>query len=197
MRVFRYSRALSWTVGLGLAQVGEFAFVIAKAGQHSGNLSAESFSLMIAVTVVSMVATPAFFWIGEFISKGSQAEDPLETSNVIEHEVPIVVRVEEVEDIDTLSSLTVEEIVQPQLEVGLEMVRQSLLSLGIDEARVFTLLGQLRAERYEPMRHPNNRLLNDARFLTASKFLEFLWIEINDTSPLVNVSISGSGMRER
>jgi CPA2 family monovalent cation:H+ antiporter-2 len=247
---------------------------------------------MIAVTVVSMVATPAFFWLGELISKGSQAEGPLEISHVIEHavpltghviiigggvvgqyvarvlktfeiphtvvendyktvtqmrdknvgvvfgdasrptileaaglkearlvvvtttndhilppivgeirrarhDVPIVVRVEEVEDIDTLSSLTVEEIVQPQLEVGLEMVRQSLLSLGIDEARVFTLLGQLRAERYEPMRHPNNRLLNDARFLTASKFLEFLWIEINDTSPLVNVSISGSGMRER
>ncbi len=247
MRLFRYNRAFSWTVGLGLAQVGEFAFVIAKAGQHSGNLSAESFSLMIAVTVVSMVATPAFFWFGEFISKGSQAEGPLETSHVIEHavplaghviivgggvvgqyvarvlktfdipytvvendyktvtqmrdknvgvvfgdasrptileaaglkearlvvvtttndhilppiveeirrarhDVPIVVRVEEVEDIDTLSSLTVEEIVQPQLEVGLEMVRQSLLSLGIDGARVFTLLGQLRAERYEPMK---------------------------------------------
>jgi CPA2 family monovalent cation:H+ antiporter-2 len=115
----------------------------------------------------------------------------------VRRDVPVVVRVEEVEDIDTLSSLTVEEIVQPQLEVGLEMVRQSLLSLGIDEARVFTLLGQLRAERYEPMRHPNNRLLNDARFLTASKFLEFLWIEINEMSPLVNVSIGGSDMRER
>jgi voltage-gated potassium channel Kch len=68
-------------------------------------------------------------------------------------DVPIVVRVEEVEDIDTLSSLTVNEIVQPQLEVGLEMVRQSLLSLGMDEARVFPLLGQLRAERYQPMIH--------------------------------------------
>ncbi len=292
MRLFRYNRAFSWTVGLGLAQVGEFAFVIAKAGQNSGNLSAESFSLMIAVTVVSMVATPAFFWLGEFISKGSQAEGPVETSHVIEHavplaghviivgggvvgqyvarvlktfeipytvvendyktvtqmrdnnmavvfgdasrptileaagltqarlvvitttndqilppivgeikrarrDVPIVVRVEEVEDIDTLSSLTVEEIVQPQLEVGLEMVRQSLLSLGIDEARVFTLLGQLRAERYEPMKHPNNRLLNDARFLTASKFLEFLWLEVAEASALANVSIGACGMRER
>jgi CPA2 family monovalent cation:H+ antiporter-2 len=248
MRVFRYNRAFSWTVGLGLAQVGEFAFVIAKAGQHSQNLSAESFSLMIAVTVVSMVATPAFFWLGEVLSRGAHSEGPVENSHFIEapiplrdhviiigggvvgqyvarvlktfeipytvveadyktvtrmrdnnvavvfgdasrptileaaglkdsrlvvitttndsilpsmvgeikdarRDVPIVVRVEEVEDIDTLSSLTVNEIVQPQLEVGLEMVRQSLLSLGMDEARVFPLLGQLRAERYQPMIH--------------------------------------------
>jgi CPA2 family monovalent cation:H+ antiporter-2 len=71
----------------------------------------------------------------------------------VRRDVPVVVRVEEVEDIDTLSSLTFDEIVQPQLEVGLEMVRQSLLSLGMDEARVFPLLGQLRAERYQPMIH--------------------------------------------
>ncbi|MEN9845012.1 MAG: hypothetical protein RIS36_159 [Pseudomonadota bacterium] len=251
MRVFRFNRAFSWMVGLGLAQVGEFAFVIAKAGEHSQNLSSESFSLMIAVTVLSMVATPAFFWLGEVFSRGLQNEGLLETSHVIDtavplrdhvvivgggvvgqyvarvlkafeiphtvvetdyktvtqmrdnnvavlfgdasrptilaaaglqharlvvvtttndsilpaivgeiravrRDVPIVVRVEEVEDIDTLASLTVDEIVQPQLEVGLEMVRQSLLSLNIDESRVFTLLGQLRAERYEPMKPKKN-----------------------------------------
>jgi CPA2 family monovalent cation:H+ antiporter-2 len=64
-------------------------------------------------------------------------------------DVPIVVRVEEVEDISTLSSLSVTEIVQPQLEVGLEMVRQSLLSLRIDEETVSSHLSQLRAERYK------------------------------------------------
>lgn len=68
-------------------------------------------------------------------------------------DIPVVVRVEEVDDIEMLSSLKVEEIVQPQLEVGLEMVRHSLLSLGIDVSRVSAILGQLRAERYEPMRH--------------------------------------------
>jgi CPA2 family monovalent cation:H+ antiporter-2 len=292
MRVFRYNRAFSWTVGLGLAQVGEFAFVIAKAGQHSQNLSAESFSLMIAVTVVSMVATPAFFWLGEILSRGSQSEGPVETSHVIEapiplrdhviivgggvvgqyvarvlktfeiphtvveadyktvtqmrdnniavvfgdasrptiveaaglqharlvvitttndnilpsmvgeiknvrRDVPIVVRVEEVEDIDSLSSLTVDEIVQPQLEVGLEMVRQSLLSLNIDESRVFTLLGQLRAERYEPMKPKNHHPSGDPRLATTSKFLEFLWMEVNQESAFANVSLEDCRMRER
>jgi CPA2 family monovalent cation:H+ antiporter-2 len=68
----------------------------------------------------------------------------------IRADVPIVVRVEEIEDVGALSRLDVTEIVQPQLEVGLEMVRQSLLSLGVEESRIFTVLGQLRAERYEP-----------------------------------------------
>jgi CPA2 family monovalent cation:H+ antiporter-2 len=292
MRVFRYNSAFSWTVGLGLAQVGEFAFVIAKAGQHSQNLSAEPFSLMIAVTVVSMVATPAFFWLGEIISRGSQSDGPVETSHVIDapvplrdhviiigggvvgqyvarvlktfeipytvieadyktvtrmrdnnvavvfgdasrptilaaaglqharlvvitttndkilpsivgeiksvrREVPIVVRVEEVEDIDSLSSLTVDEIVQPQLEVGLEMVRQSLLSLSIDESRVFTLLGHLRAERYEPMKPRNHHPSRDPRLATASKFLEFLWMEVTQESAFANLSLEDCRMRER
>ena len=292
MRVFRFNRAFSWGVGLGLAQVGEFAFVIAKAGEHSKNLSPESFSLMIAVTVFSMVATPALFWLGEIISRNSPADGHIEPCHVTEastpleghviiigggvvgqyvarvlktfeiphtvvendyktvtqmrdnkiavvfgdasrptileaaglkharlvvitttndtilppivseiksvrRDIPIVVRVEEVEDIDTLSSLTIDEIVQPQLEVGLEMVRQSLLSLGVDEAKVFTLLGQLRAERYQPMGQPYNRLMNDARIVTASKFLEFSWIEINEQNALANISIEESRMRER
>ena len=292
MMVFRYSRAFSWTVGLGLAQVGEFAFVIAKAGQHSQNLSAESFSLMIAVTVLSMVATPAFFWLGEILSRGSQSEGPVETPHVIDapvplrdhviivgggvvgqyvarvlktfeiphtvvetdyktvtqmrdnnvavvfgdasrltilaaaglqharlavitttndnilpsivgeiknvrRDIPIVVRVEEVEDIDTLSSLTVDEIVQPQLEVGLEMVRQSLLSLNIDESRVFTLLGQLRAERYEPMKPKNHHPSPDPRLAAASKFLEFLWMEVTHESEFANLPLEDCRMRER
>jgi CPA2 family monovalent cation:H+ antiporter-2 len=292
MRIFLYNRAFSWTVGLGLAQIGEFAFVIAKAGQNSNSLSAESFSLMLAVTVLSMVATPAFFWVGARISHGSQAEGGLEPSHAIEKpvpltnhviiigggvvgqyvarvlktfeipytvvetdyrtvtqmrddnvavvfgdalrptileaaglkdallvvitttndsilppivdeiknvrgDVPIVVRVEEVEDIDTLSSLTVDEIVQPQLEVGLEMVRQSLLSLGIEEARVFTLLGQLRAERYEPMKRSNHHPLSDPRFVTTAKILEFLWMDVQHESAFANLSLEECRIRER
>ncbi len=68
VRLFGYSRAFSWTIGLGLSQVGEFAFVIAKAGSASGALSHDTFALVIAITVVSMIATPAFFWLGEKLS---------------------------------------------------------------------------------------------------------------------------------
>jgi CPA2 family monovalent cation:H+ antiporter-2 len=230
-------------VGFGLAQVGEFAFVIVKAGRSSGYVSHDSFSLVIAVTVVTMIATPLLVLAGERMSQPgkhgdlegrsprlaspgalvdhvvvigggvvgqcvaralSSLEQPyvviesdhitvttmrkqgmsvtfgdgsqrmiLEGANIhsarlvivtttndhllplivaevkgLRPEIPIVVRVEEVEDIAALSSWKVDEIVQPQLEVGLEMVRQALRSLCVDEARALALLDKIRADRY-------------------------------------------------
>lgn len=289
MRVFGYSGGLAWTVGLGLAQVGEFAFVLAKIGRQVGNLSQESFSLVIAVTVLSMVATPALFWVGEKLSRVSSKDVAAEVSadgevpaplakhvviigggvvgryvarvlasfeiphTVIEfdyktttqlrdsgvpvvfgdasrptileaagisdarlvvitttndkilpmmvseikalsRDISVVVRVEEVEDIDTLSSLTIDEIVQPQLEVGLEMVRQSLVALGMSESRVFSLLGQLREERYQP--NKSGRSGSDSRMVAAAKILDFLWIEVHRESDVAHRTLEDCKMRE-
>jgi CPA2 family monovalent cation:H+ antiporter-2 len=69
---FGYSQAVSWLAGLGLSQIGEFAFLIAKAGNSSGQLSTNSFSLIIAVTVVSMIATPLLFWLAAKIASHSE-----------------------------------------------------------------------------------------------------------------------------
>jgi CPA2 family monovalent cation:H+ antiporter-2 len=76
VRLLGYSRAFAWTIGLGLSQVGEFAFVIAKAGSTSGALSHDTFALVIAVTVISMAATPAFFWLGDRLLGVSKIQPP-------------------------------------------------------------------------------------------------------------------------
>jgi len=289
--LFGYGAAVSLGVGLGLAQVGEFAFVVVNVGRESGVFSAESYSLMIAVTVVSMVLTPALFWtrslltqfvagrvresvlpweaprisnsghvvvvgagvVGRYIARVlSSLERPyvviesdykialqLRDSNVpvvfgdatrraildaagvstsslvvitstndqilpgvvgevrrIRPGLPVVVRVEEVEDVQTLSSLSVEEIVQPQFEVGLEMIRQSLLALKIEESQIFSLLGQLRADRYETSRF-SGFSDQSRRRLEASRSLELLWFEVEEGSRLVGLSLQGARLRER
>ncbi len=244
IRLLRYDGPTAVFAGLGLAQIGEFAFLILKEGVSTGSLSPTTFSLMIAVTIVTMVLTPTLFWIGDRLSSAVAINSPkshlevtqppllsnhviiiggglvghfvarvlstLDRAHVIiesdhkvvmqlrdrnahvvfgdasrrtileaagiEHanlvvvtikndrllpaiigevralrsDVPVVVRVEDVEDTSNLVSLQVNEVVQPQLEVGLEMVRQSLLALQVDESQIAPLLGQLRAERYEP-----------------------------------------------
>lgn len=58
----------AWAVGLGLSQVGEFAFVVANAGHQAGQLSDNSYSLMIAVAVLSMVLTPMLFLVARRLS---------------------------------------------------------------------------------------------------------------------------------
>ena len=53
-----YSFRVSVMVGLGLAQVGEFSFILAKEGVAQGLLSSSNYQTFLAVSIVSMIATP-------------------------------------------------------------------------------------------------------------------------------------------
>jgi CPA2 family monovalent cation:H+ antiporter-2 len=289
---FRFGFTMSVAVSLGLSQVGEFAFVIVNAARRAGSISNDAYAYMIAVTVFSMVITPALFSLSAAVCRLCQPKDVegedslsvigsdlerhvviigggvvgcyvsrvlkalarphlvvesdykiatqmrdqgmsvifgdgtrraiLDAAGVakcsllvvtttndsilpdiigevkrISNDLPIVVRVEEVEDVETLSSLKVEEIVQPQLEVGLEMVRQALLALHVDQLQIATLLGQLRADRYEPGRFMRGSTTELKRMVDASRILELLWLEVVAGSPLAGATVQSSGLRER
>ncbi len=51
-------------VGLMLSQVGEFSFVLAKAGADHGLLQGASYQLMLNVAVLTMALTPPAVWLG-------------------------------------------------------------------------------------------------------------------------------------
>lgn len=55
---FGYGNVIPLAVGLGLFQVGEFAFVLARVGLHAQSISAELFSLILTTAVVTMILTP-------------------------------------------------------------------------------------------------------------------------------------------
>ncbi len=57
-RLFRYGNAAPLAVGLGLSQIGEFSFVLARVGFSSGSIDADLYALILTVTLVTMVATP-------------------------------------------------------------------------------------------------------------------------------------------
>jgi len=57
-RLFRYRNVIPLAVGLGMFQVGEFSFVLARVGVSSGSISQEVFSLVLSVAVATMVLTP-------------------------------------------------------------------------------------------------------------------------------------------
>jgi CPA2 family monovalent cation:H+ antiporter-2 len=59
----RLSSKTALFVGLGLAQVGEFSFVLARQGVAQGVLNAAQYSLVLTTSVLTLVATPALFWI--------------------------------------------------------------------------------------------------------------------------------------
>src|SRR5215208_549050 len=57
-RAFGYGNIVPFAVGLGLFQVGEFSFVIARVGIDVGTLSSRTHSLALTTAVVTMALTP-------------------------------------------------------------------------------------------------------------------------------------------
>lgn len=57
-RVFGYGNIAPFAVGLGLFQVGEFSFVIAREGLNVGAISEETFSIGLTTAVITMSLTP-------------------------------------------------------------------------------------------------------------------------------------------
>ena len=57
-RVFRYGNVIPLAVGLGLFQVGEFSFVLARVGLSTGSISNDLYSLVLTAAILTMVLTP-------------------------------------------------------------------------------------------------------------------------------------------
>ncbi len=56
--VFKYHLKTALQVGLSLTQVGEFAFVVARVALSNGSINQETYSLILAVTILTMMLTP-------------------------------------------------------------------------------------------------------------------------------------------
>lgn len=69
-----YNMRISLAVGLTLSQVGEFSFVLARAGQGLGLISAQSFQLVLASSVLTMMLTPAMIWLGRKAASKSKPD---------------------------------------------------------------------------------------------------------------------------
>jgi CPA2 family monovalent cation:H+ antiporter-2 len=57
-RLFGYGNVVPFAAALGLFQVGEFSFVLARAGKAAGAVGDELYSLILTVAVVTMFLTP-------------------------------------------------------------------------------------------------------------------------------------------
>jgi CPA2 family monovalent cation:H+ antiporter-2 len=58
VRLFGYSGRVALLAGAGLFQIGEFSFILAQGGVDMGIMSAQSYSLIIASAIITMLLTP-------------------------------------------------------------------------------------------------------------------------------------------
>ncbi|HDP94687.1 MAG TPA: portal protein [Candidatus Aminicenantes bacterium] len=57
-RLFNYRNVIPLAVGLGLFQVGEFSFILARVGIANGSISHELYNLVLTVAILTMILTP-------------------------------------------------------------------------------------------------------------------------------------------
>ncbi len=89
-RLFRYGNVIPIAVGLGLFQVGEFTFVLARIGLSGGFIDAELYNLVLTVAVATMVLTPVLS--GQTsrlyeLKKRHFRKEPLQTINFASEEL--------------------------------------------------------------------------------------------------------------
>lgn len=63
--LFRHSMAVAVTAGVALANIGEFAFVLAKLALSRGVLAEDGFRLLVAAAIISMILTPYLMWLAD------------------------------------------------------------------------------------------------------------------------------------
>jgi monovalent cation:H+ antiporter-2, CPA2 family len=67
--MLRYPVRSSLLAGLGLAQIGEFSFLLAQQGQTSGLMGHDIFQMFINTSILSMLATPFLIQAGPWITR--------------------------------------------------------------------------------------------------------------------------------
>lgn len=84
-RLFGYINIIPLAVGFGLFQVGEFSFVIARVGLEVQAIDKDFYSLVLAISVLSMVATPFASALAAPLYKLKKrlfSYEPIQTENI-------------------------------------------------------------------------------------------------------------------
>ena len=68
----RQSRETALTIGAGLAQIGEFSFILATLGRTVGLLPEEAYQLIITGAIVSIAVNPLAFRAARMIGRSWQ-----------------------------------------------------------------------------------------------------------------------------
>lgn len=90
IRLLGFPNRIAAMTGLGLAQIGEFSFVLAKAGRGTDLLPAVDYQVFLAASIISMFATPfliaaapRFGYFVQRLTKDRAAVDPEESEEGI------------------------------------------------------------------------------------------------------------------
>ncbi len=291
-RLFGYRNVIPLAVGLGLFQVGEFSFVLARIGVASQSITSEFYNMFLTMAVVTMVLTPLISsqtsrlyslkkrWVqNEPLEALNFPEDELRNHVVIagcgrigmqiaemlqqlaipfvlveldqmrierakaagfpivygdgSHEVVqealrieraallvvtipgivvarsiisharkinsgirVVARMSDPDFFDVFNELQVTDLVYPEFEAGLEMIRQVLLYLRIPVPEIQHHTENLRHQLLSQAATPAEGYRTLGQMRAAEQQFDLQWVEIDTDNPLIEKSIAEAEIRK-
>ncbi len=112
-------------------------------------------------------------------------------------DLPIIVRAATTDGVTRLSKLGAHDVIHPELEGGLEIVRHTLLQLGFPLREVFEYTDAVRQDHYDAQVNSpeEHRLLHD--LMRAARGIEVIWFELSPDNLIVGQSLAEANLRAR
>ena len=110
-------------------------------------------------------------------------------------DLPIIARAASEEGTKRLTELGAQDVIHPELEGGLEIVRHTLLQLGFPLQEIYSYTDAVRRDHYDLQLNTEeeHRLLHD--LLDAAKGIEIKWFRLAQDSPLVGQTLANANLR--
>ena len=109
--------------------------------------------------------------------------------------LPIIARATTEAGINQLAQLGAQDVIHPELEGGLEIVRHTLLKLDFPVTEIIRYMDAVRRDHYDTQinTQDEHRLLHD--LINASGNIEVTWFSLNVENPLVGRTLQDANLR--
>lgn len=111
--------------------------------------------------------------------------------------LPIIARATTEDGTRQLTQLGAQDVIHPELEGGLEIVRHTLLQLGFPLQEIYRYTDDVRRDHYDMhiSTDEEHRLLHE--LLDAAGSIEIKWFRIPDGNPLIGQTLASANLRAR
>ena len=115
----------------------------------------------------------------------------------ISPDIHIVARATTLDGIDRLAEFGAQDVIHPELEGGLELVRHTLLQLGFPVQDIIRYIDAVRHDHYDMQVNTaeEHRFLH--ALMHASKHIEVTWLRLMPDNPLVGQTLAEANLRAR
>src|SRR5207244_1157977 len=157
-----------WTAlltGIGLAQIGEFSFVLVQAARQEGHVGPDVYQATLAASLLSIGVNAALVRLLRYAGPrprlhaagaeharlavaarpaADRVRHAVRTRRALNPGLPILARTHERAQHDTLRQAGATEVIQPELEAASTLIRHALRRLALPRDRVLAYLEQYR-----------------------------------------------------